>query len=41
VVNLKIRAAPATLASPAIAPYHLLSQLFVQLEIKSLARLFG
>jgi hypothetical protein len=41
VVNLEIQPAAAVLTSPAIASEHLLSELFVQLGIKSQARLFG
>jgi hypothetical protein len=41
VVNLKIQPRPATLASPAVTPQHLLSQSFVYLRIEALSRAFG
>jgi hypothetical protein len=41
VVNLQIRSASAALTSPTIAAQYLLPKLFVELAIKSHARLFG
>jgi hypothetical protein len=41
VVNPQIRPRPATLASPAVTPQHLLPESFVPLRIESLARVLG
>jgi hypothetical protein len=41
VVNLQVRPGPTTLASPSVTPQHLLAKSFVQLGLKSRARLFG
>jgi hypothetical protein len=41
VVNLKVRPGSARLTSPTVAAQHVLSESFVQLEIKPKAWLFG